>query len=159
MRRLEANANHGVAAASATSPTAADDTRTGKRLLANMRRFGQRCGCCLRPARLLLVTVAAGLLLLVATPVPVVLARGGRRRGRRSGLRLDIGNAGVALQAFAALAFDWTNAGRVLGQFGNQALGHDRIVGRLTFDRQIVAERSEEHTSELQSRRELVCRL
>ena len=112
---------------------AAHDARPRNGLLAGARRFRRR-PC---PPRFLALGLAAGLL----APRPrvllvFILARGGRRR-----LRLLIGDAGLALQRFAALAFDRADAGGMLGKFRDQLRRHADIAGRLTADRHIPPKR------------------
>ena len=111
----------------------AHDARPRHGLLAGARRFRRR-PC---PPRFLAIGLAARLL----APRPrvllvFILARGGGRR-----LRLLIGDAGLALQRFAALAFDRADAGGVLGKFRDQFRRHADIVGRLTSDRHIPPQR------------------
>ena len=65
-----------------------------------------------------------------------ILARGNGRR-----LRLFIGDASLALQRFAALAFERADTGGMLGKFRDQLRRHADIVRRQTFDRHVPAER------------------
>ena len=91
---------------------AAHDARPCNGLLAGTLRF--RRGP--RSPRFLAVGLAAGLLATRPRVLLVfILARGGGRR-----LRLFVGDAGLALQRFAALAFDRADAGAVLGKFRDQ---------------------------------------
>src|SRR5689334_18918102 len=129
----EAYANNCLGSTAATASAAAHDARPGNRLLAGADRF--RRGP--RPPRFLTLGLAAGLL----APRPCVflifiLARGGGRR-----LRLLIGDAGLALRRFAALAFEGAYAGGVLGKFRDQFRRHADIAGRLTADRHVLSER------------------
>ena len=56
--------------------------------------------------------------------------------------RLLVGDAGLALQCLAGLALERANPGRVLGQFGDQRLGHADVLGWLSLDRHVPAERA-----------------
>ena len=96
----------------AAAATAAHDARPCNGLLAGARGFRRR-PC---PPRFLAIGLTARLL----APRPCVflifvLARGGRRR-----LCLLIGDAGLALQRFAALAFERADTGGMLGKFRDQ---------------------------------------
>src|SRR5206468_8648743 len=75
---------------------------------------------------------------------------------RSSGVRLDSGGRGRVGLEIPQLgdAEPFHGASRVLGAFGRSA-----EHARGAMERLRVAQRSEEHTSELQSRSDLVCRL
>src|SRR4051794_25799822 len=102
----EAYANNRLGSTTATTTTsaAAHDARPGNGLLAGARFRSRRRTC---PPRFLTLGLTAGLL----APRPrvfliLVLARGGGGR-----LRLLVGDAGLTLRRFAALAFQWADAG------------------------------------------------
>src|SRR5689334_11205281 len=108
----EAHANNrlgstATTAAATTAAAAAHDARPGNGLLAGAQRFRRR-PC---PPRFLAIGLAARLLAPRPRVVLVfILARGNSRR-----LRLLIGDAGLTLQRFAALAFQRAHAGGVFG--------------------------------------------
>src|SRR6187399_692962 len=114
----EADANDRRGSATA----AAHNARPCNGLLARAHGFRRRP----RPPRFLAIGLAARLL----APRPrvllvFILARGNRRR-----FRLLVGDAGLTLQRFAALAFDRADAGGVLGQFCDQFRRHADVGGR-----------------------------
>ena len=100
----------------------------------------------LRPPRLLPLLLADRLL---AAPCIVFTVIGLAGRRRRSRYRPLVRDAGFALQGLATLALDRADPGCVLGQLGDQRLGHARIAGRLALDRQIAAQRARGRRAEL----------
>src|ERR1700732_260244 len=126
--RLETYADHGVAA----TATTADDAWPGNSLLTGTGCFGFS----LRPPRWFAIRLTRRWLAARAGIV-IVIALARRGCGRR---RFFAGDTGLAFQDLARFALDRADAGGVLGQFGDQRLGHADVIRWLASDRHIAAE-------------------